>query len=167
MFGLLKKFFGTAQERTVNKYFKQVALVNKFEEEYQKLSEEELKAKTQEFQQRLREGAILDDLLPEAYAAVKNCCRRLVGSEFHVFGYNQRWDMIPYDVQIVGAIAMHAGSIAEMQTGEGKTLTATMPLYLNALTGKSAHLVTINDYLAERDCLWMGSIFRYLGLTCG
>ncbi len=167
MFGLLKKLFGTSQERTIKKYFKQVLLVNKFEEEYQKLSEEELKAKTKEFQQRLREGALLDDLLPEAYATVKNCCRRLVGTEFHVFGYNQRWDMIPYDVQVVGAIAMHAGSIAEMQTGEGKTLTATMPLYLNALTGKSVHLVTINDYLAERDCLWMGSIFRYLGLTCG
>lgn len=167
MFGLLKKFFGTAQERLVKKYFKQVALVNQFEEQYQKLSEEELKAKTEEFKQRLAAGATLDDLLPEAYAVVKNCCRRLVGSEVHVFGYNQRWDMVPYDVQIVGGIAMHAGSIAEMQTGEGKTLTATMPLYLNALTGKSVHLVTVNDYLAQRDCLWMGSIFRYLGLTCG
>lgn len=167
MFGLLKKFFGTAQERLVKKYFKQVALVNQFEEEYQKLTDDELKAKTVAFKQRLAKGESLDDILPEAYAAVKNCCRRLVGTEVHVFGYNQRWDMVPYDVQIVGAIAMHAGSIAEMQTGEGKTLTSTMPLYLNALSGKSVHLVTVNDYLAQRDCLWMGSIFRYMGLTCG
>lgn len=167
MFGLLKKLFGTAQERLVKKYFKQVALINKLEVDYQKLSDEDLKAKTAEFQERLRAGASLDSLLPEAYAVVKNCCRRLVGTEVHIFGYNQRWDMVPYDVQIVGGIAMHEGSIAEMMTGEGKTLTATMPLYLNALTGKPVHLVTVNDYLAERDCIWMGSIFRFLGLSCG
>ena len=166
MFGLLKKIFGTAQERLVKKYFKMVAEVNTWEEKFQSLTDEELKAKTVEFKRRFSEGETLDQLLPEAYAAVKNCCRRLVGSEVHIFGYNQRWDMIPYDVQIVGGIAMHYGSIAEMQTGEGKTLTATMPLYLNALSGKSVHLVTINDYLAERDCLWMGSIFRFMGLTC-
>lgn len=167
MFGLLKRFFGTAQERLVKKYFKQVAHINKLEDELQNLTDDELRAKTEAFKQRFAQGESLDALLPEAYAVVKNCCRRLVGSEIHIFGYNQRWDMIPYDVQIVGGIAMHTGSITEMQTGEGKTLTATMPLYLNALTGRSVHLVTINDYLAERDCLWMGAIFRFLGLTCG
>ena len=88
-----------------------------------------------------------------------------MGTDVHVSGYDQKWDMVPYDVQIVGAIAMHHGAIAEMQTGEGKTLTAVMPLYLNALTGKPVHLVTVNDYLAQRDCEWVGSIFRWLGLT--
>ena len=111
----------------------------------QELTEDKLKAKTLEFKKRLSEGEHIDSLLPEAYAVVKNMCRRLCGEEMHVFGYNQKWDMIPYDVQILGAIAMHYGTIAEMQTGEGKTLTAAMPLYLNALTEKTVHLVTVND----------------------
>ena len=97
--------------------------------------------------------------------SLKTRCRRLIGTEIHVSGYNQKWDMIPYDVQLVGAIALHNGCIAEMQTGEGKTLTASMPLFLNALTGKPVHLVTVNDYLASRDCEWISEIYRYLGLT--
>ncbi len=106
-------------------------------------------------------------MLPEAYAVVKNVCRRLKGTEIHVSGYNQKWDMVPYDVQILGAIAMHYGAVAEMQTGEGKTLTASMALYLNALTEQPVHLVTVNDYLVERDCQWIGVIFRWLELTTG
>jgi len=165
MFGFLKKIFGTAQDRLLRKYFKIVDLVNAFDEKYNLLSDEELRNKTVEFKNRLTKGETLDDLLPESYAVVKNACRRLSGTDIHVSGYDQKWDMIPYDVQIVGAIAMHYGAIAEMMTGEGKTLTASMPLYLNALSGKPVHLVTVNDYLAARDCQWVGTIFRWLGLT--
>lgn len=165
MFGLLKKFFGTHQSRILKKYWRLVPKVNAWEEQYQSLSEHEIHQKTSEFKERLAKGEPVEDLLPEAFAAVKNVCRRLCGTEVHVSGYDQKWDMIPYDVQILGAIAMFHGSIAEMQTGEGKTLTASMPLYLHALTGKPSHLVTVNDYLAKRDCEWIGSIFRYLGLT--
>lgn len=167
MFGFLKKIFGTAQDRQVHKYFKVTEEVNHWDTKLQKLSDEELKNKTNEFRERLKNGESLDHLLPEAYAVVKNVCRRLCGTDVHVSGYDQKWDMIPYDVQIVGAIAMHQGCIAEMQTGEGKTLTAVMPLYLNALTGKPVHLVTVNDYLAQRDCQWVGTILRWLGLTTG
>ncbi len=165
MFGFVKKVFGTAQGRLIKKYGKIVSEVNRWEEKFQSLSDDELRGKTIEFRQRIAEGETLDQLLPEAYAAVKNACRRLCGTEVHVSGYNQSWDMVPYDVQILGGIAMHHGSIAEMQTGEGKTLTAAMPLYLNALAGKPVHLVTVNDYLVVRDCEWIGAIFRFLGLT--
>lgn len=149
----------------VRRYFKIVENVNRWDEQYQSLSDEALRDKTQEFRDRLNKGESLDNLLPEAFGVVKNACRRMCGTEIHVSGYDQKWDMIPYDVQIVGAIAMHHGSIAEMQTGEGKTLTAVLPLYLNALTGKPVHLVTVNDYLVSRDCQWAGSILRWLGLT--
>ena len=165
MFGFVKKLFGTAQGRLVKKYGKIVADVNRWEKKFQSLSDAELRNKTIEFRQRLKNGELLDKLLPEAYAAVKSACSRLCGTEVEFSGYNQKWDMIPYDVQILGGIAMHYGAIAEMQTGEGKTLTASMPLYLNALTGKPVHLVTVNDYLAKRDCEWIGAIFRFLGLT--
>src|SRR3984957_2430914 len=167
MLGLFKKIFGTAQSRLLKKYSKVVTEVNRWEEKFQALSDEELRNKTAAFRQRLENGESLDHLLPEAYAVVKNACRRLCGSDVHVSGYDQKWDMIPYDVQILGGIAMHYGAIAEMQTGEGKTLTAVMPLYLNALTKKPVHLVTVNDYLAKRDCEWLGSILRWLGLTTG
>ncbi len=167
MFGFLKIFFGTSQERTVKRFDKIVAQINQWEEKYQTLSDEEIKAKTAAFKQRYKEGESLDQLLPEAYALVKNACRRLIGTEVHVSGYDQKWDMIPYDVQIIGAIALHNGFISEMQTGEGKTLTATMPLYLNALTGEPVHLVTVNDYLCNRDCQWVGSVLRWLGLSTG
>ena len=165
MFGLLKKLFGTAQTRLIKKYARLVPHVNRWEETYQALSEEELIHKTVEFKERIAKGETAESLLPEAFAVVKNMCRRMCGSDVHVSGYSQKWDMIPYDVQILGAIAMFHGSIAEMQTGEGKTLTALMPLYLNALTGKPVHLVTVNDYLAKRDCEWIGSVFRKLGLS--
>lgn len=165
MFGIAKKIFGTAQNRLLSRYRKIVGQVNALESQLQSLSEEELRSKTLELRKRYAEGESLDSLLPEAYAVVKNACRRLCGTEVHVSGYDQKWDMIPYDVQILGGIAMHYGAIAEMQTGEGKTLTAAMPLYLNALTGNPVHLVTVNDYLVQRDCQWIGAIFRMLGLT--
>jgi len=165
MLSFLKKFFGTAQDRLLKKYQKIVKEINLKEEQLQQLSEEEVINQTNILKQRYVNGESLDALLIDAYAVVKNICRRLVGTEMHICGYNQKWDMIPYDVQILGAIAMHKGCIAEMQTGEGKTLTAAMPLYLNALTGQGAHLVTVNDYLAKRDCEWIGTIFKKLGLT--
>ena len=165
MFGFLKKLFGTAQGRLIKHYWKIVAEINRAEEKLKPLSDDELRHKTKEFRERIERGETVDALLIEAYAVVKNACRRLCGTQIHVSGYDQQWDMIPYDVQLVGAIAMHYGAIAEMQTGEGKTLTAALPLYLNALTGKPVHLVTVNDYLAQRDCEWVGVIFRWLGLN--
>jgi preprotein translocase subunit SecA len=165
MFGLLKKIFGTAQTRLLRKYAKIVQEVNRIEATLQSLTDDEVRHKTGEFRERIARGETVDQLLPEAFAVVKNACRRLCGTQVHVSGYDQQWDMIPYDVQILGGIAMHYGAIAEMQTGEGKTLTASMPLYLNALTGQPVHLVTVNDYLAQRDCEWIGTIFRWLGLN--
>lgn len=165
MLSFLKKIFGSAQDRLVRKYFKTAQEINQWVEKFKPLSDDDLRKKTEEFRDRLNKGETLDQLLPEAYAVVKEVCRRLCGTEVHVSGYDQKWDMIPYDVQLVGGIAMHSGCIAEMQTGEGKTLTAVLPLYLNALTGKPVHLVTVNDYLAQRDCQWVGSILRWLGMT--
>jgi preprotein translocase subunit SecA len=167
MLGFLKKFFGSAHDRLLNRYRKIVHEVNRWDNEFSSLSDEQLREKTNEFRQRYQNGETLDHLLPEAYAVVKNVCRRLKGTDVHVSGYDQKWDMVPYDVQMIGAIAMHYGAIAEMQTGEGKTLTAVMPLYLNALSGKPVHLVTVNDYLAQRDCEWVGTILRWLGLKTG
>lgn len=167
MLQFLKKLFGSAHDRLLKKYRKIVDQVNEWDRKFQSLSDAELKQKTNEFRSRLQKGETLEQILPEAYAVVKGVCRRLTGTEVHVSGYNQKWDMVPYDVQIVGAIAMNYGAIAEMMTGEGKTLTAVMPLYLNALTGKPVHLVTVNDYLAQRDCEWVGTILRWLGLKTG
>jgi preprotein translocase subunit SecA len=164
MLNFFKKLFGTQQARSVKKYRKIVDAINQQELAYQALSDEELKAKTLEFKERIAQGEPIENLVIEAFAVVKNTCRRLVGIEVHVSGYDQKWDMIPYDVQILGGLALFYGSIAEMQTGEGKTLTAAFPLYLRALTGKPTHLVTVNDYLAERDSQWVGEIFRYHGL---
>ncbi len=165
MLDIVKRIFGTAQSRLLSRYRKIVHEINRIEEGYQSLTDEELRNKTQEFRERLQSGESVDKLLAEAYAVVKNVCRRLKGSDVHVSGYNQLWDMVPYDVQVLGAISMHYGAISEMQTGEGKTLTASMPLYLNALTGKPVHLITVNDYLAQRDCDWIGTVFRWLGLS--
>jgi preprotein translocase subunit SecA len=165
MFASLKKLFGTAQTRLLKKYERFVGQINDEEQKLQSLSDDALQAKTQEFKDRIAQGESVDDLLIEAFAVVKNACRRLCGTQVHVSGYDQKWDMIPYDVQLLGAVAMHFGSISEMQTGEGKTLTAALPLYLNALTGKPVHLVTVNDYLAKRDCEWIGPVFTYLGLN--
>jgi preprotein translocase subunit SecA len=161
MFNFIKKIFGTQQTRTIKRYKKLVQEINQQEIVYQSLTDDQLKAKTLEFKERIRGGEPVESLLVEAFAVVKNTCRRLIGVEIHVSGYHQKWDMIPYDVQILGGIALFDGSIAEMQTGEGKTLTAAFPLYLRSLTEKPVHLVTVNDYLAERDCSWVGEIFRF------
>src|SRR5437899_2781890 len=118
MFGFLKRIFGSAHDRLLSRYHKIVQEVNRWEQQFSSLSDDQVRAKTKEFRLRYQEGESLDKLLPEAYAVVKNVCRRLCGTEVHVSGYNQRWDMIPYDVQLLGAIAMHYGAIAEMQTGE-------------------------------------------------
>jgi len=165
MFGFLKRIFGTAQDRAIRNYRKVVEEINRWDEKYKAFSDEELQRKTVEFKERFSKGETLEQLLPEAFAVVKSACRRLIGTEIHVSGYDQKWDMVPYDVQLIGAIALNSGSIAEMMTGEGKTLTAVLPLYLNALTGKPVHLVTVNDYLAQRDCQWVGTVLRWLGLT--
>ncbi|MCB0296121.1 MAG: DEAD/DEAH box helicase, partial [Calditrichaeota bacterium] len=165
--GLLKKIFGSTNERTVKKLSPIVDEINQHTEALQGLSEEALIAKTPEFKERLANGETLDDLLPEAFAVVKEACRRMLGKTIMVTGKEMTWDMVPYDVQLIGGLVLHQGRIAEMATGEGKTLVATLPLYLNALEGKGAHLVTVNDYLAQRDSEWMGEIFRYLGLTVG
>ena len=164
---LLKMIFGTKSQRDVRRMLPLVAKINRFEEELQKLSDAELQAKTAEFRQRLADGATVDSLMCEAFAVVKNACRRMCGRTVTVCGQDLVWNMIPFDVQIMGAIALHRGGIAEMATGEGKTLVATMPLYLNALTGRNCQLVTVNDYLARRDSEWMGAIFNFLGLTVG
>ena len=164
---MFKKVFGSKNDREVKRLSEMVGEINDYYAEYEKLSDEELRAKTDEFKQRLADGETTDDLLSEAFAVVKDACRRLVGKTYMVTGREITWDMIPFDVQLIGGIALHQGKIAEMATGEGKTLVATMPLYLNALEGKGAHLVTVNDYLAQRDSEWMGEVFRFLGLTVG
>lgn len=164
---ILKKVFGSSNSRKIKKLLPTVELINAREVEFQQLSEDQLKAKTQEFRQRLEAGETLDDLVVEAFAVVKNACRRLCGTKVDLCGHEQVWQMVPFDVQIIGGLVIHNGSIAEMATGEGKTLVATMPVYLNALSGKGVHLVTVNDYLARRDSQWMGTVYRYLGLSVG
>jgi len=164
---LINKIFGTKHERDLKKIYPIVERINALEREYQKLSDAELQGKTGEFKARIAAGAKVDDLLCEAFATVKNACRRLVGTKITVCEHEQVWDMVPFDVQLVGGIVLHQGKIAEMATGEGKTLVATMPLYLNALKGANVHLVTVNDYLARRDSQWMGAVYQYLGLTVG
>ena len=162
---LSKVMGGSSTERELKRLEPLVAEINAIAEDYQHLTDDELKAKTNEFRYRLLMGETLDDLLPEAFAAVKDTCRRLLGKTWSVRGQETEWNMVPYDVQIMGGVVLHEGKIAEMATGEGKTLVATMPLYLNALEGKGAHLITVNDYLAQRDCEWMGEIYKFLGLT--
>ena len=180
---LLKTVFGSKHDRDTRRVQPIVDEINRIGETLTGLTDEALQAKTAEFKARLAEAladtgedaderrvaerAALDDLLPEAFAVVKEACRRLVGRSWEVVGIPIKWDMVPYDVQLVGGVMLHEGRIAEMATGEGKTLVATMPLYLNALTGRGAHLVTVNDYLARRDSEWMGQVFRFLGLTVG
>ena len=151
---LLAKIFGSKNDRMIKQYRKTVKLINGFEETVSALSDQELAAKTGEFKERLAQGQTLDDLLPEAFAVVREAAKRVLG-ERH------------YDVQLIGGIVLHQGRIAEMKTGEGKTLTSTAPVYLNALAGKGVHVVTVNDYLARRDVQWMGEVYRFLGLTTG
>ena len=206
----IKKVIGSQHEREVRRLQPLVDEINEFAEELSSLSDDELRAKTDEFRQYISERVgsteeeirdlraekarstsiverealsvkvqeldgrlvdeleeALDELLPEAYGVVKETCRRLVGTQVVVSGQTLTWDMVPYDVQVVGAIALHRGTAAEMATGEGKTLAATMPLYLNALAGRGSHLVTVNSYLAERDAAWMGAVYRFLGMEVG
>jgi len=209
MLNVFKKVFGDKYEKDLKPLRPFVDEINQEYEKIKNLSDEQLKAKTEEFKQKIQERTketrekieelntqlksdedfdrlsvhdkldelseqlneeyeeILDELLPEAYAVIKSTCERLIGKSWTVAGNKQAWEMIPYDVQLIGAVVLHQGKIAEMATGEGKTLVATMPLYLNALTGRGAHLVTVNDYLAKRDSEWMGEIFKFHGLTVG
>jgi preprotein translocase subunit SecA len=218
---ILTKIFGSKHERDVKKIRPVVDQINAFFQEYESLTDEELKGKTAEFKQRIKdqtgelerqldalkeefagikthglseeeraevrsrkeallqqtkdiqteitkmEREILDQILPEAFAVVKQTCKRLSGKKWDVCGIPVEWNMVPYDVQLIGGVVLHQGKITEMATGEGKTLVATMPIYLNALTGKGVHLVTVNDYLARRDSEWMGEIYKFLGLTVG
>ena len=151
---LLTSIFGSRNERLLKEYRRTVAKINALEPSLESLSDEQLRAKTEEFKQRIAQGESLDALLPEAFAVVREGSKRV-------------FKMRHFDVQLLGGIALHNGKIAEMRTGEGKTLTATLPVYLNALTGKGAHLVTVNDYLARRDAEWMGKLYNFLGLSVG
>lgn len=166
---IIKMILGTKNARELKKLRPIVAKINRIEEEYQKkgFADEDFPRMTAEFKKRVADGESLDDILPEAFALVKNACRHLVGTTEEVCGHVLKWDMVPFDCQLIGGIVLHQGKIAEMQTGEGKTLVATLPLYLNALSGKNVQLVTVNDYLALRDASWMGHLYRYLGLTVG
>ena len=164
----LRKLFGTKHDRDIKALRPLVVRINELDEEYKGLSEDELRAKTDEFRRRVQEGGeTVDDIMCEAFAVVKNACRRLQGRTFDVCDHETTWEMVPFDVQLIGAIVLHQGKIAEMATGEGKTLVATMPLYLNALAGHNVHLVTHNDFLARRDAQWMGLVYTYLGLSVG
>ena len=162
---IFKLFAGNHYKRFYKKARPIVAKINAIEQSYQSLTDEQLRAKTDEFMKRIAAGETTDKLLPEAFAAVKNAARRLCGKKIIVCDHELTWDMVHYDVQLIGGIALHQNMIAEMATGEGKTLVATLPLYLNALTGKNCHLVTVNEYLARRDSQWMGYLFNFLGLT--
>ncbi|MGY5484827.1 preprotein translocase subunit SecA [Paenibacillus sp. ALE2] len=154
MLGIVKKIFGDTNERDVKRLMKTVELINKIEPDFEKLSDEELKAKTAEFRERIEQGATAEEVLPEAFATVREASKRVLGKRH-------------YDVQMLGGIALHEGKIAEMKTGEGKTLVGTLPVYLNALLGKGVHVVTVNDYLAQRDSGEMGQIYNFLGMSVG
>lgn len=209
MLNLIKKIFGDKHKKNIEILSPVVDEINEEYEKIKNLSDDELRAKTAEFKQKISDYTaetrkkveeiktqlqsheefdrlalhdqldelekqlddeyeeILDELLPEAFAVVKSTCERLVGKSWTVVGNKITWDMIPYDVQLMGGVVLHQGKIAEMATGEGKTLVATMPVYLNALTGRGVHLVTVNDYLAQRDSEWMGEIYKFHGLTVG
>lgn len=165
---LLTKLIGDPNEKELKKLTPTVEKINNIEKEYQKtLKDEDFPTKTAEFKERLKKGETLDDLLSETFALVKNACRRLIGKKWEVRGNEAEWDMIPFDVQILGGIVLHQGKIAEMKTGEGKTLVCVMPVYLNALAEKGVHVVTVNDYLAHRDAEWMGGVYKFLGLSVG
>ncbi len=210
MLKLLSKLFPTKHEKDIKEIQPIIDEINRIYEGFKDLTDEELRNKTQELKNRIKErvgdieneiavrkdklkedihyedrnkiydeiedlekqyeeelAEILDELLPEAFAIVKDTCRRLLGKEWTAAGIKVRWDMVPFDVQLIGGVVLHQGKIAEMATGEGKTLVATLPLFLNALSGRGVHLVTVNDYLAKRDSEWMGEIFKFHGLTVG
>ncbi|MEO0428322.1 MAG: preprotein translocase subunit SecA [Pseudomonadota bacterium] len=152
--GIAKRLFGTTNDRKVKAMRNRVAVINALEEQFEALTDDQIRAKTDEFRGRLENGESLDDLLPEAFANVREAARRALG-------------LRPFDVQLLGGMVLHEGKISEMKTGEGKTLVATMPVYLNALTGRGVHVVTVNDYLARRDAEWMGKVYGFLGMTTG
>ncbi|HEX3797107.1 MAG TPA: preprotein translocase subunit SecA [Verrucomicrobiae bacterium] len=171
---IVKKFIGSKNDREIRKLRPMVERINQAEAELQKLPEDALRQKTADWKARLAAidnptelAAAVDEILPEAFAVVKNACRRMCGRDVIVRGQPLRWEMVPFDVQLVGGVSLHTGKIAEMATGEGKTLVATLPVYLNALTGRGVHVVTVNDYLASRDSEWMGAVYKFLGLTVG
>jgi preprotein translocase subunit SecA len=209
MLNIVKKIFGDKHEKSLKLLWPYVDVINQEYEKLKNLTDDELRAKTEDFKKQINEytaetrkqidelkeklqsdedfdrGAVYDELddlfdklndeyeeilnqlLPEAFAVVKSTCERLLGKSWTIVGNKITWDMVPYDVQLIGGIVLHQGKIAEMATGEGKTLVATLPIYLNALTGRGVHLVTVNDYLAQRDSEWMGEIFKFHGLTVG
>ncbi|MBC7136325.1 MAG: preprotein translocase subunit SecA, partial [Oceanibaculum nanhaiense] len=149
MFGAIaRNLFGSSNDRVVKRLRKRVDAINVLEAEHQALSDEALRARTGEFRKRLSDGETLDDILPEAFATVREASRRTLG-------------LRPFDVQLMGGMVLHEGMISEMKTGEGKTLVATLPVYLNALSGKGVHVVTVNDYLASRDAAWMGALLAH------
>ena len=152
--GLMKKLFGDYSSRELKSIYPIVDKIEAMADEYKAMTDAPLQAKTSEFKERLQNGETLDDILPEAFATVREASDRVLG-------------LRPYRVQLVGGIVLHQGRIAEMKTGEGKTLVATLPAYLNALTGRGVHIVTVNDYLAKRDSEWMGKVHRFLGLKVG
>ncbi|HEY0369336.1 MAG TPA: preprotein translocase subunit SecA, partial [Chthoniobacterales bacterium] len=173
---VLKKILGSKNQREIKRLTPLVRRINELDEQFKTLSDDELRAKTAQWQSEFKAiedaeqlWARLDEILPEAFAVVKNGARRLTErqQEFTVCDQPMTWNMVHFDVQLVGGITLHRGRIAEMATGEGKTLVATLPLYLNALAGRGAHLVTVNDYLARRDAEWMGQLYGFLGLTTG
>src|SRR5262245_4215959 len=188
---IIKKIIGSKNDREVRRLRPLVARINEIEQSLQSLPDEALREKTRAWKEKLSQipvvrpgdenkvgeygkpplnpdlSAAMNEILPEAFAVVKNACRRLWGQEIVVRGHPLKWEMIPFDVQLIGGWALHNGRIAEMATGEGKTLVATLPVYLNALTGRGVHVVTVNDYLAARDSEWMGAVYKFLGLTVG
>ena len=171
---IVKKFIGSKNEREIKRLRPMVKQINDFEAGLQSVSDDVLRQKTVDWKARLSKiedkdelAAALNEILPEAFAVVKNACRRLCGTDVTVRGHPLRWEMVPFDVQLIGGICLHTGRIAEMATGEGKTLVGTLPVYLNALTGRGVHVVTVNDYLAARDGEWMGAVYKFLGLTVG
>src|ERR671912_430174 len=149
-----RKLFGSANERRIRGYQPRVSAINALEKELEALSDDALKARTGELKQKLAAGASLDDILVDAFATVREASKRALGQRH-------------FDVQLIGGMILHEGKISEMKTGEGKTLVATLPVYLNALTGRGVHVVTVNDYLARRDSEWMGRLYRFLGLSVG
>ena len=189
----LKKLFGTSSQRKIKKLLPLVDQINELCESLQSKSDQDLIDRTAQLKQFVEdaisqakskldkdadsslikkiilqaEQKALDDSMVEAFAMVKETCRRMIGQSWRISGQQEEWNMIPYDVQLLGAIILHNGNVSEMKTGEGKTLVATMPIYLNALTGRGVHVITVNDYLAQRDAEWMGEVYRRLGLTVG
>ena len=189
----LKKIFGTSSQRKIKKILPLVNHINEYYESLRSKSDQELMERTNELKQYVEdarskeknsidknldrevikkkileaEQKALDDIMVEAFAMVKETCRRMMGQSWRVSGQNAEWNMVPYDVQLIGAIVLHNGKVSEMKTGEGKTLVATMPIYLNSLTGRGVHVITVNDYLAQRDAEWMGEVYKRLGLSVG